>query len=597
MSSTPSSASDQRPPRRSATEILASRYRHLFVLPSTPALLLYSAVASFLLGFALKGTNGTVPFLLAFFVFILSAVVISSALLLADRRTLADFRRTSAVLLAGDVVWIVFIACGVAFARLAGSPNTLSNAFLFGAFTSAGLEFLVIDGVFTERAWLAVALAAIHPAATLVILRLSELSLRFNLLPMFFGVLAYAIIAAFTFLLKRRKTSKGHSALSLFRAFMKTWAGGEAVDLERIIADHSEEVRVTTKVVRFQTQAGDVFLVLPGVHPGPFHPVGSYDLPGVISKAFKGQGTVMTFHRPGGHERNLATREETNRYAAETSEFARTIPPSTAEASIKGPIYARIGKAKISATTFSSDTILTVSFAPLGSDDLNAEVEAELSGRASAAGFDATVIDAHNSLEDHQESVDLADPEWRQLFERTKLAEATPFRLGYAHSEEFGFGAREDLTENGIGLIMFETPSRKSILVLADANNAVPSLRAETAKALSSLGYELIEFCTSDSHNLAARGLTVSRGYRALGEATPVESLVKLVTDIAKLAETRLSQSSYGSGLLTNTVKIFGAKTLEEFAVITQSSSVLARRYFRFATVSVTILFILSLVL
>jgi putative membrane protein len=456
---------------------------------------------------------------------------------------------------------------------------------------------LVIDGVFTEHAWLAVALAAIHPAATFVILRFSELSLRFDLLPALLGVLAYAMIAAFTFLLKRRKTSKGHNALSLFRAFMKTWAGGEAADLERIIADHSEEVLVTTKVVRFQTQAGDMFLVLPGVHPGPFHPVGSYDLPGIISKAFKGQGTVMTFHRPGGHERNLATREETNRYAAETSEFARTITPSTAEVSIKGPIYARIGKANVSATTFSSDMIITVSFAPLGSDDLNAEVEAELSGRASAAGFDATVIDAHNSLEDHQESVDSADPGWRQLFERTKLAEATPFRVGYAHSDELRFGAREDLTENGIGLIMFETHNRKSILVLADANNAVPSLRAETAKILSSLGYELIEFCTSDSHNLAARGLTVSRGYRALGEATPIESLVKLVADIAKLAETRLSQGSYGSGLLTNTVKVFGAKALEEFAAITQSSSVLARRYFRFATVSVAVLFILSLVL
>ena len=207
------------------------------------------------------------------------------------------------------------------------------------------------------------------------------------------------------------------------------------------------------------------------------------------------------------------------------------------------------------------------------------------------------IIDAHNSLEDHQESVDSADPGWRHLFERMKLVEATPFRVGYAHSSELGFGAREDLTENGIGLIMLETPRGKSILVLADANNAVPSLRTEIAKALNSLGYELIEFCTYDSHNLAARGLTVSRGYRALGEATPIESLVRLVADIAKLAETRLSRSSYGSGRLTNTVRVFGTKTLEEFAAITQSSSELARVYFRFAMVSIVVLLTFSLVL
>lgn len=596
MSSTHSSA-EQESPRRSATEVLASRYRHLFVLPSTSTLLLYAAVASFVLAFASRGINGAVPFLLAFFVFILSAVAISSALLLTDRKTIADFRRTSAALLAGEVLWIAFVACGVVYTWLTGSPDALSNAFLFGAFASSGFEFLVFDGVFTERAWLAVILAAIYPSTALVILRFAESSLRFDLLPVLFGALAYVTIAAFALLLAGRRTSGGYSVLSLFRAFMKTWVVGEASDLEGMIADHSEQAQVATKVIRFHSQTGDVFLVLPGVHPGPFHPVGSFDLPGVISRAFKGQGAVMTFHRPGGHERNLATREETQRYAAETCEFARAISPSSMKASMRGPIHVHIGKANVGAVVFSTDMILTVSFAPLGSDDLKGEVEAELSGSASAAGLDAAVIDAHNSILDQQESVDSADPGWRGLFEKMKLAEASSFRVGYAHSVEFGFGAREDLTEVGIGLIMFETSRGKSVLVLADANNAVPSLRAEVADALSSQGYELIEFCTSDSHNLAARGLTVSRGYKALGEATPGASLVKVVTDLAKLAETRLSQSDYGSGLFTSTVKVFGAKALEEFATITQSASQLAKAYLKIAAISVAALFVLSLIL
>jgi len=559
--------------------------------------LLYAAVASAALAFSARGVGGAFPFLLAFSVFVFAAASISSALLLTDRRTIADFRRTSAVLLAGDVLWIIFVVCGTVFTWLTGSPGALTNAFLFGAFASAGFEFLVIDGVFTERTWLAATLSAVHPAASLVIFRLAEFSPQSDPLPVLFGALAYLTMATFTLLLKRRKTSGGHSVLSLFRAFMKTWAGGEATDLEGIIADHSEEERVTTKVIRFQTQAGEVFLVLPGVHPGPFHPVGSYDLPGVISRAFGGQGAVLTLHRPGGHEKNLATRKETERYADEIHEFARSIHPSTTDASIKGPFHARIGKANIGAVVFAGDMVLTISFAPLGSDDLKAEVETVLSGQAAAAGLDATVVDAHNSLEDHQESVELADTGWKQLFQTVSSAKATPLKVGYAHSGELGFGPREDLTENGMGLIMFETPTGKSVLVLADANNAVPTLRAQADKALGSLGYDLVEFCTSDSHNLAARGLTVSRGYLALGEATSIPSLVKLVTDIAKLAETRLSPSSYGSGLLTSTVKTFGAKALEEFAAITQSTSQLARTYFRFAMVSVVVLLILSLVL
>jgi putative membrane protein len=565
------------------------------VLPSTLVLLLYSAVASLSLGLASRGIGGAVSFLLAFSVFVLSSVAVSSALRVADRMTIADFRRTSAVLLGADVLWILLAVCGLVFARLAGSPDAVSNAFLFGAFGSAGFEFLVIDGVFTERTWMAMTLATIHPAATLVVLRFAELSVKFDPLPAVFGAIAFLVMTSFIVVLKRRKTSEGHNTLSLFRAFMKTWAGGQAADLERIIADHAEEEQVTTKVMRFQTKTGDIFLVLPGVHPGPFHPVGSYDLPGVISRAFERLGPAMTLHRPGGHERNLATREETDRFAALMSEFTQTISTST-EARIRGPVHAQVGKANVGATAFPTDLILTVSFAPLGSDDLEAEVEAELSGPATAAGFDATVVDAHNSLEDHHESVDSTDPGWRQLFEQMKATEATPFRVGYAHSGELGFGAKEDLTENGIALIMFETPQSKSVLVLADANNAVPTLRAETAKALDFLGYDLIEFCTSDSHNLAARGLTVSRGYRALGEATPVEALVKLVTDVATLAETRLSQSNYGSGVLKSTVKVFGAKALGDFAAITQSSSELATAYFKFGTVSVAVLLILSLV-
>jgi len=553
-------------------------------------------MTNFILAFASRGTGGAVVFVLAFSVFTLSAVVISSALLLVDRKTIADFRRVSAALLAGDILWIIFATCGIVFAALTGSTSALSNAFLFGAFVSAGFGFLVIDGVFTERSWLAIVLAAINPSASFVILRYHEFSLRLGILPALLGVLAFAAIAAFTLLLRSRKTSRGYSVLSLFRAFMKTWVGGVADELEEIIAAHSEEAKVSTKVMRFQTRNSDLFLVLPGVHPGPFHPVGSYDLPGVISSAFKGQGAVMTLHRPGGHERNLATREGTERYANETRNYARMISPSMTGAIMKGPIRAPIGKANVGATAFSKDLLLTVSFAPLGSDDLNAEVDAALSGPASYAGFDAVVVDAHNSLADTQESIDSANPGWEELFERMGSAQATTFRVGYAHSSELGIGAREDLTEIGIGLVMFETPRGKSVLVLADSNNAVPPLRAEVAHALSPLGYELIEFCTSDSHNLAARGLTVSRGYKALGEATALTSIAKLVADIAKLAETRLSQCGYGSGVFTSSVRVFGSEALEEFATISLSTSRLAQRYLGVAVLSVAVLFVLSLV-
>jgi putative membrane protein len=590
------SSTRQIPKTRSATETLASRYRHLFVLPSTLTLLLLGGAVSFLLSVLSRGTAGIISFFPAFAVFILSGFAISSALRIADRKTIATFRRTLAVLFTGGVAWFIAEALGGVYAWYSQSSYPVTNALLFGAFACTGLEFIVINGVFTKSPTLSFSLAALHPASTIAVIRLQELSGHFDVIAASSGVVALALICAFPVMLGRRRTSLGHDALSLFRAFMKTWTAGDSTELERIIADHSEEAEVTTKVLRFRTASGDTFLVLPGVHPGPFHPVGSYDLPGVINRSFKELGPVMTLHRPGGHERNLATREETSKYAVMVSELASSITPRTEGALLRGPIHSQVGKATVSASAFASDMILTLSFAPLGSDDLDTKVEAELSKPASQAGFDLSVVDAHNSIDHEQESPVTDDPGWIRIFESARLASAEPFSVAYSHSSEVGFPGRGDLTENGVGLFMVEAGA-KSVLVLADANNSVPDLRAEVAKALDSSGYELIEFCTTDSHNLAARGLTAARGYEPLGEATPPSSIADLVVKMAKLAETRLAPAAFGSGQAKDKVRVLGSKALEEFATMTQTSSRFSRTYARFATLVVGALLIVSVIL
>jgi putative membrane protein len=581
---------------RSATEILASRYRHLFVLPSTPRLFAYAAFASLVLALISRGTGGILSFLLATFVFALSAGAISSALRISDRKSIATFRRTLAVLLGGEILWLILAAIGGASAWYSSSPYPLTNAFLFGALVCAGLEFLIINGAFTRSIPFSFALALLHPGSTALIVRFPELMAHFDLVAATCGVLSLALVVAFPLLLKGKKTSLGHDSLSLFRAFMKTWTAGNPDELEGIISSHSEEVEVTSKIIRFRNKGEDTFLVLPGVHPGPFHPVGSYDLPGVITRAFGGLGHVMTLHRPGGHERNLTTRAETIEFGERLKEFASTMTSDQEHPVMRGPFHTHVGKATVSASTFADDTIMTISFAPLGSDDLETKVETELAASASGQGLELSVVDAHNSIDSAQESPDVGDPGWNRLFETIKGSDPVAFGIGYSHSSEVGFRGQDDLTENGVGLLMVKTGS-KSVLVLADANNAVPSLRGMVKSATQSAGYDLIEFCTSDTHNLAARGLTVERGYQALGEATPPETIADLVVKLAKLAETRVAPAQYASAQFESKVRVFGERALEEFASLTQTSSRFSGRYFRFTAVVVAALFLTSIVL
>jgi len=579
---------------RSATDVLASRYRHLFVLPSAPLLLLYGGAASFLLAVLSKGIGGIINFVLGLVVFILSASAISSALLVVDRRTIATFRRVLALLIGGEVLWLFVAAVGTAYTWASGSTHAVTNAFLFGAFLCAGFEFLVIHGAFERSAAISFILAVIHPTATLLVIRTPEVTSHFDAVAAAGGTLSFALLVAFPLLLGRRKTSVGHDALSLFHSFMKTWTSGNSDDLEEAIASHSEETEVTTKLLRFRTKDGDTFLVLPGVHPGPFHPVGSYDLPGVVSRAFKDLGPVMTLHRPGGHERNLATRAETLKYAQGVRGLAESIPPQNEQAALRGPIHARVGNANANACAFGKDMIMTMSFAPLGSDDIDTSVEDQLSKLAAESSFELSIVDAHNSIHPDLQSPVTSDPGWKRLFDAAKRAKPERFNLAYSHSSEISFVGRGDLTENGLGLLMIQTSGPKSVLILADANNSVSGLRADVGKALEFAGYDLIEFCTSDSHNLAARGLTAERGYEALGEATSPQSIVEATVNLAKLAEARLSPAEYGSAQMKSKVKVFGSKALEEFASITQSSSKFSRSYFRFAAAAVSALLLVS---
>ena len=593
MSST--SSSEQNSRKQSATEALASRYRHLFVLPSAPLLLIYGGIASFLLSVLSKGAGWGPTFFVVLVVFIMSASAISSALIILDRKTIATFRRVLALLMAGEILWLIMAAVGAVYAWAYGSANPLTNAILFGAFVCMGFEFLVINGAFERNVVLSLALAAAHPAATVLVVRVPELTHHFDPVALVAGAAALAVMVAFTSLLGRRKTSVGHDALALFQAFMKTWTAGQSDDLESMIADHSEEAEVTTKVIRLSTKNGNTFLVLPGVHPGPFHPVGSYDLPGVMSRTFNGVGPVMTLHRPGGHERNLATRKETSAYAQSVKELASSLSPEQNQAKLSGPLHARVGNASVSALSFSKDMIMTVSFAPLGSDDIDTKVEDELSRRASESGFDLSVIDAHNSIDPDLQSPVIEDSGWKELFEATRRATPERFEAAYCHSSEIGFAGRGDLTENGIALLMLRAGTKRSVLVLADANNSVAGLRSQVASGLESAGFDMVEFCTSDSHNLAARGLTAERGYEALGEATPPASIADATVRMARLAEARLAPAECASSKMQTRVRVFGSRALEEFASMAQSSSRFSRKYFRFATATVVLLLLASI--
>jgi putative membrane protein len=543
-------------------------------------------------GFTRAGST----FILTFAAAVLSSFVIAGTARLSDRTSIATFRRSMAAVFVGEMVWFVCSALGLVYASFQPSSHSAGNSVVFGGFLCAGFEFLVISGAFIERSSVSAILTVVHPLATTAVFLVSGAAI-FDTVALVPGLLAFLIAAMFTPILRLRRTSRGYSSVKLFQAFMKTWANNDASDLESVIDAHASRATVSSKVFRFRKDDGDTLVVLPGVHPGPFYPVGSYNLPGLISHSFEGLGRVLTLHRPGGHENNLSTNASARRYADELRKLAENVRVDGGVAMIKGPLTTKIGKATASACIFGSDLLLTVSFAPYGSDDMETEAEKNLTALATPAGYDFSLVDAHNSIDEGREKPDLQNEGWADLIKRVSEAAPRPFRMGYAHSKETDFVASGDITTNGMALTLFEVGGTKWALVLADANNAVSTLRQAVATALEAGGFSLLEFCTSDSHDLAARGLTVDRGYRALGEATPLDSIVAETVRLARLAESRLAVCKYGSGKLTSEVSVFGSEALDEFASITRRNSRFARAYAAASALSIAVLLGAALVL
>ena len=594
MSSTSSSSDARQVSGQSPTEALAARYRHLFVLPSKAALLALNALVSIVLSVATaRGSPPAALAVVSLLAILLVPFVIARASRAIDSATIANFRRSLAATFAGTLLWLVCCGVGLAYAHASGSGRALGDSIIFGAFLCGGFETLVVNGAFVEQTSASIMLGSLQPAMTAVGV-LSWSGIGYSGYAAIPGVAAFALLVLFNVSLKRRKTSRGHNAVKLFQAFMKTWANKDASGLESIIASHAEKAEVASKVMRFQSPSGDLFFVLPGIHPGPFYPVGSYNLPGLVSQAFDGVGQVLTLHRPGGHERNLATNADARDYAQKLREFAAALGP-TRPTTVRGPTTAKIGRATVTLTGFGDNMLLTVSFAPYGSDDLELGFEKRL--LASSEGCDVSIVDAHNSIESGRETADPDDPQWRRLIQDVRQTAPVEFRIGFAHSQEQGLPPSGDITAKGIGLAIIEVRKTKWVLALADANNAVPGLRSAVSTALESSGCRLLEFCTSDSHDLAARGLTVNRGYMALGEATSVDSIANSTVGLAKLAESRLSGCGFAAGTMTSEVNLFGAGALREFAAIARDSSAFSKRYAGFAIVGLVALLLLGLVL
>src|SRR3989454_7293719 len=175
---------------------------------------------------------------------------------------------------------------------------------------------------------------------------------------------------------------------------------------------------------------------------------------------------------------------------------------------MRGRLLAKIAAFTPACIALGNQALVIVSSSPLSSDDITYSVEGKLASVAKEFGFDVSLVDAHNSIGSKRVKFEItSDRPWRDLIERLRREEEHEFRVGFAHSSEAEFNHGPDISDAGVGVLTFEVEKTKWALVLVDSNNANPGSKEELRRRLDGAGFKLIELCTSDSHNLAARGV------------------------------------------------------------------------------------------
>ena len=268
------------------------RFRLLFRLPSAPAsfFLATAIVLSilFIQGIfaeTVRNLNLIPLFLILFF----SSIVIERIILW--KHPFATFRRLFAVSILPNTVWAVLSAFGLYRFTVLGSEDVFYVMALMGMFSAVSIRILILGSVFFNRIVYGVLVSIIQPLILFASIPYIQIGIFFpkeqliqllNKEPFAFSIGIMIPLATMTYLILLNKTGGDilkNSPVRLLQAFLQAWVSERPKLFEELFDKISLEKDVSTKILEFKTKTNRSVLIVPEVHPGPFHPIGSSNLP------------------------------------------------------------------------------------------------------------------------------------------------------------------------------------------------------------------------------------------------------------------------------------------------------------------------------
>ena len=353
------------------------------------------------------------------------------------------------------------------------------------------------------------------------------------------------------------------STHKLLQAYLSAMSTKDPTEMEAIIEPSSKKSSVTTSQIKFQTESdkNHFRMVLPEIHPGPFHPVGGSNIPYLIYKNMDSSAMVM--HSVSNHALNLPNQEEVQVYLESLSKSSVTFSGTKCTE----PVIVQINKARCAGILFEKTAVLFLSLSPHGMEDIPISIRTEIEQFAKNRNFERImVIDCHNAMGEEinkDDGVDMLTAA-KSTLDSLKTKNSHQMKFSYANSLGMEIDSA-DIAKGGIGILCLEINSKKYYLGWADANNMENGLREQVVEHFSNNGYNLIEICTSDTHYTSS-GVRNKNGYFQLGIITKPTIIANWYLHLAKQAEKNVQTGKFEILENQSDVKVMGPSIFESFS-------------------------------
>ena len=463
----------------------------------------------------------------------------------------------------GNLLWVAALLAGIAASIVLAKETSLFFV-TFGMFLFASFRIGIYTttlGVSIKKAW---AICFVQPLAMFLVLIPQDMwfSMLSDPITLGYGI-SFLVIASVWSVLTDRAGRPGmestHKTIQAYLASQKN----DHTDAEEIMEQRSSETKVSTSQIRLSSSKGDTEfrMVLPEIHPGPYHPVGGSNIPYLIYKNLDSSAMVM--HSISDHALNLPSKNEVENYLKnlENSEVKEEGLHCTE------PVTVQINKARVIGLLFGNNPLLFLSLSPHGMEDIPSYMKTEIEQYAKNRNYTRTmIVDCHNAMgeeiskEDGEDMLKAA----KSCLDSLITKDSFQIEFGYANSDGMDVWT-EDLGMGGIGIVCLKINDKKFFLGWADANNMENGVREKIIDNFTKKEYQLLEICTSDTHYAPVKARN-KNGYYQLGLITGADKLSKWFMEIAKNAEVKTTSAKFEILENETKVKVMGQSIYEDYS-------------------------------